>query len=39
MDVISLLGNTGLQNRKSLLSEHGLSLFFLSKDDKFNLNL
>jgi len=39
MEVISLVENTGLLNRKGLRKEHGLFLFFLSKDDKFKLNL
>jgi 7,8-dihydropterin-6-yl-methyl-4-(beta-D-ribofuranosyl)aminobenzene 5'-phosphate synthase len=32
MEVISLIENTGLSNRKDLRTEHGLSLFIHSKD-------
>ncbi len=34
MEVISLIENTGLLNRKDLRKEHGLSLFIGSKDQQ-----
>ena len=34
MEIISLVENTGLLNRKDLRTEDGLSLFILSKDQQ-----